>query len=103
MSGTTVTSIVALPSVGPAWHLVGIRDMDYSGSADLLFQHDTGAAAAWLNDQSLGGGAASFGALPITPNPNPGGLEWHLLRWRQTFVRERSPSARTKLEEFLTR
>jgi len=80
-AGTTVTSanLITL-NPGPAWHIVGLRDMNGDAQADILFQNDNGAAALWENYQSLGGGAATFATvLPITPNPNPNGHVWDLL------------------------
>jgi len=79
--GTTITSanLVNL-NPGPAWHIVGLRDMNGDHRADIVFQNDNGAAAEWENYQSLGGGSATFNAvLPIGPNPNPNGLVWDLL------------------------
>jgi hypothetical protein len=52
--------------------------MNNDAKADILFQHDTGAAAVWENYSSAGG-AATFTALAITPNPNSGGFVWDLL------------------------
>jgi len=79
--GTTITSanLVNL-NPGPAWHIVGLRDMNGDAHADILFQNDNGAAAEWENYQSLGGGSATFNTvLAITPNPNPNGQVWDLL------------------------
>jgi len=84
MGGAAGTTILAANLVifnpGPAWHIVGMRDMDRDGKADILFQHDNGAAAAWFDYQApLGGPFAAFTPIAITPNPNPNGHVWDLL------------------------
>ena len=84
MGGADGTTINAMNLVnlnpGPAWHIVALRDMDFDGHADILFQNDNGAAAVWEGYQSLGGGMATFTTeLPITPNVNPNGHVWDLL------------------------
>jgi len=80
-AGTTVTSenLVNL-NPGPAWHVVGLRDMDGDLHPDILFQNDNGAAAIWEGYTNLGGGMTTFNTvLAITPNPNPNGHVWDLL------------------------
>src|SRR5262249_47952068 len=84
MAGSVALNVVAMNLVnlnpGPAWHIVGLRDMNGDARADILFQNDNGAAAEWENYQSLGGGSATFNTvLPIDPNPNPNGHVWDLL------------------------
>jgi len=84
MGGATGTTITAVNLVninpGPAWHIVGLRDMNNDERGDILFQNDNGAAAVWEDYQSLGGGSATFNTvLAITPNPNPNGHVWDLL------------------------
>ena len=64
---------------GPAWHIVGMRDMDGDGRADILLQNDNGAAALWEDYTRLGGGVATFLSEPLNPNPNPNGHVWDLL------------------------
>jgi len=82
VAGTTITSanLVNL-NPGPAWHIVGMRDMDGDvRNAEILFQNDNGAAAIWEDYESLGGGSATFHqVLAIDPNPNPNGHVWDLL------------------------
>jgi len=79
-AGTTLlaqTPVVNLDP-GPTWHIVGLRDMDGDGQADILFQNDDGAAAVWEHyGQAFG--FATFTALAISPNPNPNGHVWDLL------------------------
>jgi len=84
MGGSLGTTILAQNLInlnpGPAWHIVGLRDMDGDTLLDLVFQNDNGAAAVWEDYQSLGGGMGTFNTvLAITPNPNPNGLVWDLL------------------------
>jgi len=84
MGGTAGTTVNAANLInlnpGPAWHIVGMRDMDNDQRIDILFQNDNGAAAVWENYHSMGGGSATFTAvLPIIPNPNPNGHVWDLL------------------------
>jgi len=79
--GTTILSanLVNL-NPGPAWHIVGLRDMDDDSHIDIVFQNDSGAAAVWEDYQPLLGGGATFNTvLAITPNPNPNGHVWDLL------------------------
>ena len=80
-AGTTITSANLINlNPGPAWHIVGLRDMNGDEKADILFQNDNGAAAEWVGYQSLGSGMATFNTvLAITPNPNPNGHVWDLL------------------------
>jgi len=84
MGGIAGTGVAAMNLIninpGPAWHVVGLRDMDLDRHADILFQNDNGVAAMWEDYQSLGGGSATFHVvLPINPNPNPNGHVWDLL------------------------
>ena len=50
-SGTTVAAMNAVnfgidPGLpGPAWHIVGLRDMNNDARADILLQNDNGAPA----------------------------------------------------------
>ena len=78
--GTTITS-VNLVNINPgsAWHVVGLRDMNNDQKIDILFQHDNGAAAVWLDYQPLGGGLATFQPFGIIPNPNPNRHVWDLV------------------------
>ena len=68
---------------GPAWHVVGMREMNETlGDArvDILFQNDNGAAAMWEGYRLLGVGSVTYDTvLAITPNPNPNGHVWDLL------------------------
>jgi len=84
MGGAAGTTINAMNLIninpGPAWHIVGLRDMDGDVKKDIVFQNDNGAAAVWEDYRSLGGGSATFDTvLAITPNPNPNGHVWDLL------------------------
>jgi len=80
-AGTTITSANLINiNPGPAWHIVGMRDMDNDHDIDILFQNDNGAAVIWEGYTDLAGGMATFNTvLPITPNPNPNGHVWDLL------------------------
>jgi len=66
---------------GPAWHIVGLRDMDHDGKADIVFQDDNGAPAFWgaYTTLGLGTGSASFTEVFSITNPNPNGHVWDLL------------------------
>ena len=84
MGGAAGTTINAMNLVnlnpGPAWHVVGLRDMNGDQKADIVFENDNGAAAVWQDYHSLGSGLATFDTvLAITPNPNPNGHVWDLL------------------------
>ena len=79
-AGTTILNVnLVNPNPGPAWHIVGLRDMNQDAKADILFQNDNGAPAVWEDYTPLGSGMATFLAIPITPNPNPNGHVWDLL------------------------
>ena len=78
--GTTIFSMNLVNiNPGPSWHIVGLRDMNEDGQADILFQNDNGAAAVWEGYHSFGGVATFNAVLPIDPNPNPNGHVWDLL------------------------
>jgi hypothetical protein len=65
-----------LNNPGASWHVVGVRDMNVDGHADLLLQNDNGATAVWTNIQSNG----THDGFNINPNPNPSGhLDWHVV------------------------
>jgi len=81
--GTTINAANLINlNPGPAWHVVGLRDMDGDLKADILFQNDNGAAAVWEDYASAGPGvglATFLTVLPIDPNPNPNGHVWDLV------------------------
>ena len=65
-----------LGNPGAGWHVVGVRDMNVDGKADILLQNDNGAAAVWTNIQTNG----THDGFNINPNPNPSGhLDWHVV------------------------
>jgi len=65
---------------GPAWHIVGLRDMNNDAHADILWQNDNGVTVLWEDYQSHGGGSATYNTVAlIDPNPNPNGGVWDLL------------------------
>ena len=64
---------------GPAWHVVGLRDMNNDARADVLLQNDNGAAAVWEDYTPYATGLATFLSFAITPSPNPNGHVWDLL------------------------
>src|SRR5262245_8995794 len=69
-----------LGNPGAGWHVVGVRDMNADGRADLLLQNDGGAIAVWSNIQFTGSINGTHGGFDITPNPNPSGhLDWHVV------------------------
>jgi serralysin len=80
-SGTSIIGQFNLPSVGPTWHVVGVRDMNADAKADLVFQNDNGAVAVWENFSPTGAQTATFlTQLDVIPNPNPSGhLDWHVV------------------------
>src|SRR5262249_51651071 len=54
-AGTTISSVDLVNlNPGPAWHIVGLRDMNNDGQAGILFQNDNGAAATWEDYHPLG-------------------------------------------------
>jgi hypothetical protein len=64
-----------LGNPGSSWHVVGVRDMNADGKADLLLQNDNGAAAVWDNIQANG----THDGFNFNPQPNPGVLDWHIV------------------------
>jgi hypothetical protein len=64
-----------LGNPGDGWHVVGVRDMNADGKADLLLQNDNGAAAVWDNIQTDG----THDGFNFNPQPNSGHLDWHIV------------------------
>ena len=65
-----------LGNPGAGWHVVGVRDFNADGKADILLQNDNGATAVWDKIQSNG----THDGFNINPNPNPSGhLDWHVV------------------------
>jgi hypothetical protein len=69
-----------LGNPGPGWHVVGVRDMNADGRADILLQNDNGAAAVWDNiQQTPGTSNGTSDGIFFSPQPNPSGhLDWHI-------------------------
>jgi serralysin len=81
MGGLNGTQILSQFNIaqnpGASWHVVGVRDMNSDGRADIVFQNDNGANAIWA-----GLNAAHVFTVQenINPNPNSSGhLDWHLV------------------------
>jgi len=76
--GTTILNQFNIAqNPGASWHVVGVRDMNSDGRADIVFQNDNGANAIWA-----GLNAAHVFTVQenINPNPNSSGhLDWHLV------------------------
>jgi len=69
-----------LGNPGPGWHVVGVRDMNSDGRADLLLQNDNGLAAVWDNiEWTPGTSSGTSGRFDFTPQPNSGHLDWHIV------------------------
>jgi len=85
MGGAAGTTINALNLVdldpGPAWHIVGLRELTHDAQIDILFQHDNGEVAAWARYESFGNGSATFHSVGqfTLLDPNPNGHVWDLL------------------------
>jgi hypothetical protein len=73
--GSTDPTGFNLGNPGDGWHVVGVRDMDSDGRADILLQNDNGAAAVWDNIQTNG----THDGFDFNPQPNPGVLDWHIV------------------------
>jgi hypothetical protein len=57
-----------LGNPGAGWHVVGVRDMNADGQADILLQNDNGAAAVWDNIQwTLGTSNGTHDGFNINP------------------------------------
>jgi len=80
-AGTTVTAVNLVNlNPGPSWHIVGLRNIDADGQADILFQNDNGAVAGWADYRILDFASSTFDTVfPLIPNPNPNGHVWDLL------------------------
>jgi hypothetical protein len=77
--GTTITSQFNIAqNPGASWHVVGVRDMNSDGKADIVFQNDNGATAIWAGFSDA---THAFAVQQnISPNPNSSGhLDWHLV------------------------
>jgi VCBS repeat-containing protein len=80
--GSSQFNIAGTAGPGPTWHIVGARDMNADGHADILWQNDNGAAAVWENfTPGPGAQVATFTTqLDFNPQPNPSGhLDWHIV------------------------
>src|SRR5262249_52959279 len=72
MNNNTPSTIAALPTVTPDWHVKAAADFDGTTGnrdADILWQNDNGALALW---QMTG---TSVTAMHALPNPGP---TWHV-------------------------
>jgi hypothetical protein len=71
-----MTTFTDYQRANSGWHVVGVRDMDSDGRADILLQNDNGATAVWDKIQQNG----THDGFNINPNPNPSGhLDWHVV------------------------
>jgi hypothetical protein len=68
-----------LGNPGAGWHVVGVRDMNADGLADILLQNDNGAAAVWDHILFAGGTNGTHDGFNFTPQPNSGHLDWHIV------------------------
>ena len=69
-----------LGNPGAGWHVVGVRDMNSDGRADLVLQNDNGAAAVWDNIQTSGQTGGTHDGFNFNPQPNPNfHLDWHIV------------------------
>ena len=60
------------PNCGPSWHVVGAGQFNNSYTkSDIVWQHDSGQAAAWLMD-----GTSLVGGGLVGGNP---GADWDLI------------------------
>ena len=79
VNGTTILSQFNIAqNPGASWHVVGVRDMNSDGRADIVFQNDNGANAIWAGFSDA---THAFAVQQnINPNPNSSGhLDWHLV------------------------
>ena len=87
MDGTAIKAggqfnIAGTQNIAPSWHIVGARDMNADGHADILWENDNGAAAVWENfTPGPSAQVATFTTqLDFNPQPNPSGhLDWHII------------------------
>jgi len=74
MNNNTASTIVALPSVPPEWHVKAAAVFDTPGaglsSADILWQNDNGGLAIWQMN------GTTVSAIAALPNPGP---TWHVV------------------------
>src|SRR5262245_24536951 len=70
-----------LGNPGAGWHVVGVRDMNADGRADILLQNDGGAIAVWTNIHQTGNTSnGTHDGFNFNPQPNPSGhLDWHVV------------------------
>src|SRR5262249_4077740 len=69
-NGTAVTSQTTFPNPGPTWHIVGSRDLNADGKADLIWQNSDGTPGIWLMN----------GLTPIAETGLANqGANWHLV------------------------
>ena len=75
----TFSTVAALPTVDPSWHVKGMANVNGDGSSDVVFQNDNGAVVVW----EMGGAAGTtiISASLININPGPA---WHIVGLRDT-------------------
>jgi hypothetical protein len=78
VNATTIARVGSgfnLGNPGDGWDVVAVRDMNNDGRADIVLQHDNGAAKVWDNIQPNGTHDEFF----FTPQPNPNfNPDWHI-------------------------
>jgi len=73
----TFTTVAALPTVDPSWHVKGMADVNNDNSADVVLQNDSGAVVIW----EMGGAAGTTINAMNLVNLNPGPT-WHIVGLR---------------------
>jgi serralysin len=81
MGGPTGTTVLGQFNIaqnpGPAWDVVGVRDMNSDGRADVVFQNSNGMGAVWDSFAITGANTATFVEhLNFSPQPNGSVLDW---------------------------
>ena len=72
MNNNRPSSIAALPSVTPDWHVKATANFDGDfGHEGILWQNDNGALALWEVNET-----ATVDAIHVLPNPGP---TWHVV------------------------
>jgi len=69
----TFSTVAALPTIDPSWHVKGFADVNGGGTADVVFQHDSGAVVVW----EIGGASGTTVTAANLVNLNPG-PSWHI-------------------------
>jgi len=77
----TFNTVAALGTVDASWHVKGMADLNGDGTADIVFQHDSGAVVVWEMGGAAGTTVTAANLVDINPGP-----AWHIVGMRDRSV-----------------